>query len=147
MYRCMLVAASVLIAAAAQAQSSPTGLWKTIDDKSKKEKSLVRITEQSGVLTGTIEELLDPQAKAGEICEACRDERRNRPMQGLPIIRNVTHSQDDPALWDGGDILDPKTGSIYRVRLKPVDDGSRLEVRGYVGSPTFGRTQIWVRVE
>ena len=39
----------------AHAQMTPTGLWKTIDDDSKKEKSLVRITESNGVFSGRIE--------------------------------------------------------------------------------------------
>jgi uncharacterized protein (DUF2147 family) len=33
------------------------------------------------------------------------------------------------------------------VRLKPVNGGKTLEVRGYIGMPMLGRTQTWQRVE
>lgn len=131
----------------AGAQETPVGLWKTIDDGTKKEKSLVRISESGGVLTGKVEKILDPEAKPNAVCEKCSDDRKNQPIVGLTIIRNVKKNGDDAALWDGGDILDPNNGKVYRVRMKPVDGGRRLEVRGYVGAPLLGRTQVWQRVE
>ncbi len=139
--------ALVAFAAAAGAQETPVGLWKTIDDGTRKEKSLVRISESSGVLTGKVEKILDPEAKPDAVCEKCSDDRKNQPIVGLTIIRNVKKNGDDAALWDGGDILDPNNGKVYRVRMKPVDGGRRLEVRGYIGTPLLGRTQVWQRVE
>ncbi|MFN3295195.1 DUF2147 domain-containing protein [Caldimonas sp.] len=141
-----------LIAAAAWllsgfVQASPVGLWKTIDDATKKEKSLVRITEQGGVLSGRIEKLLDPQSKPDAVCDKCSDERKGQAIVGLNIIRNVRQNADDASIWEGGDILDPNNGKVYRVRLKPVDGGKKLEVRGYIGAPLLGRTQVWQRVE
>jgi uncharacterized protein (DUF2147 family) len=141
------IAALVLVAATgtALAQATPTGLWKTIDDETKAEKSLVRISDNGGVYTGKIEKILSdkPDAK----CTECTDERKGQPVQGMTIIRNVKASADDTGLWDSGDILDPNNGKIYKVRLKPVDGGKKLEVRGYVGAPLLGRTQTWIRAE
>jgi uncharacterized protein (DUF2147 family) len=136
----------VLAAAAvtAFAQPTPVGLWKTIDDDGKTEKSLVRIAEAGGVLSGKIEKIFDP-AKQDAVCEECSDERRGKPVLGMTILRNVRLDADDPALWTGGEILDPKNGKTYRTRLKPVDGGRLLEMRGYIGP--FYRTQTWVRVE
>lgn len=128
------------------AQSTPAGLWKTIDDATKKEKSLVRITDSGGVLTGKIEKLLDAE-KADAVCDECTDERKNQPVVGLTIIRNVKPKPDDKDVWEGGDILDPGNGKVYKVRLKPVQGGKQLEVRGYIGMPMFGRSQTWIRVE
>jgi uncharacterized protein (DUF2147 family) len=134
-------------AAAAWADTaSPVGLWKTIDDATKKEKSLVRVTESGGVLTGRVEKLLDTD-KPDPICDQCTDERKDKPVLGLTILRNVKASADDRELWEGGDILDPANGKLYKVRLKPVQGGKALEVRGYVGMPLLGRTQTWIRVE
>ena len=59
----ILGAALGLLSTLAQAQATPAGLWKTIDDATKKEKSLVRITDNAGVYIGKIEKLLDPTAK------------------------------------------------------------------------------------
>jgi uncharacterized protein (DUF2147 family) len=134
-------------AAVAHAQATPVGVWKTIDDATKREKSLVRIAESNGVLTGRVEKLLDPTSPADPVCKDCTDDRKDKPLVGLTILRNVKHNAGDPAVWDGGDILDPNNGKVYRVRLKPVDGGAKLEVRGYIGTPMLGRTQTWVRAE
>ena len=134
-----------LAAVSAFAQMSPAGLWKTIDDDSKKEKSLVRITESNGVFSGRIEKLLDPDTKPDTVCEKCTDERKDKPVLGMTILRNLKQNADDKAVYDAGHILDPNNGKTYRVRIKPVDGGKRLEMRGYIGP--FYRTQVWHRVE
>ncbi|MBL8303462.1 MAG: DUF2147 domain-containing protein [Ideonella sp.] len=131
---------------AAWAQATPAGLWKTIDDETKQEKSLVRITDTGGVLSAKIEKLLDP-TKQGTRCDKCSDDRKDQPVLGMTIIKNVKQNAEDKALWDGGEILDPNNGKTYKVRLKPVDGGKSMEVRGYIGAPLLGRTQTWVRVE
>ena len=135
-----------VLSAIAHAQATPAGLWKTIDDGTKKEKSLVRITEAGGVFTGKIEKLLDP-AKADSVCDKCSDERKDKPIAGMTIIKAVKPSDSDKAMWDGGEILDPNNGKTYKVRLTPGDAGRTLAVRGYIGAPMLGRTQTWVRVE
>ena len=135
-----------LSSAFAMAQMTPVGLWKTIDDDGKTEKSLVRITDSGGVLSGAIEKIFDV-AKQDAKCDKCADDRKDKPVRGLTIIRNVRQDGDDKGLWDGGDILDPKEGKVYKTRLKPADGGKKLEVRGYIGAPLFGRTQVWQRVE
>jgi len=143
----LTVAAAALSLAAglAQAQqSSPVGLWKTIDDDGKTEKSLVRISETGGVLTGTIEKLFDA-SKADSKCDKCSDDRKDKPVVGLQIIRGVKQDNDDKLHWVGGEILDPNNGKSYKTRLKPIDGGKKLEMRGYIGF--FYRTQTWVRVE
>ena len=142
-----LLASLLLYAAAgsALAQNTPAGLWKTIDDETKVEKSLVRIIDAGGVLLGKVEKILSdkPDAK----CLECTDERKGQPVQGMTILRDIKPDPDDKALWIGGDILDPNNGKVYKVRLKPVDGGKKLEVRGYIGTPLLGRTQTWLRVE
>ena len=135
----------VAFSTSALAQMSPVGVWKTIDDETKKEKSLVRIKETNGVFTGTIEKFLDPATKVDEVCDKCTDDRKGKPVLGMTIIRNIKANADDKGIWDGGDSLDPTHGKVYRARLKPVDGGKKLEMRGYLGP--FYRTQVWLRVE
>ncbi len=134
-----------LVSSVALAQMSPVGLWRTIDDETKTEKSLVRITEAGGVMTGKVEKIADP-AKANANCDKCSDERKDQPVLGMTILRGVKPSSD-AGTWEGGDILDPNNGKIYKVRLKPVDGGKQMEVRGFIGVALLGRTQTWVRVE
>lgn len=141
-----VVSASLLLASlSAFAQMSPVGLWKTIDDDSGKEKSLVRIKETNGVFSGTIEKLLDPTTRQDEVCDKCTDDRKDKPVLGMTILRGLKQNADDKAVFDGGTIVDPNNGKLYRTRLKPVEDGKKLEMRGYIGP--FYRTQVWLRVE
>ena len=141
-------AALIALALPAQAQqTTPAGLWKTIDDATKKEKSLVRITDNGGVFSGRIEKLLDPDTKPDAVCEKCSDDRKDKPVLGMTIITGVKQAANAADLWDGGHILDPNDGKTYKVRLSPVEGGKKLEVRGYIGMPMLGRTQTWLRVE
>jgi len=144
MLKISLALIAIVVHTAAVAQATPIGLWKTIDDETQKEKSLVRIAETGGVLSGSIEKVLDP-AKEKDVCEKCSDERKGKPIVGLNIIRNAKPDGDDKSSWTGGEILDPNNGKTYRLRLKPHDGGKTLEVRGYIGP--FFRNQTWIRVE
>ena len=140
--------ASLLLCAAAgtaMAQATPAGLWKTIDDKTKTEKSLVRITDNGGTFTGKVEKILSDKADAK--CVECTDERKGQPVQGMTILRDIKPDANDKGSWVGGDILDPNDGKIYKVLLKLADGGKKLDVRGYIGMPMLGRTQTWLRVE
>ena len=94
-HRIAFVVALALFGAAAQAQNSPVGVWKTIDDATKKEKSLIRITETGGVLTGKLEKLLDPATAPDAVCKECTDERKDKPLVGMTLIRNVKQSDGD----------------------------------------------------
>ena len=138
-----LIALALLAAAGtAMAQATPVGLWKTIDDDGKTEKSTVRISEAGGTVTGKVEKIFDA-SKANEVCKECTDERRGQPVAGMTIIRGA--KKGDDGVWEGGEILDPNNGKLYKLRLKPMDGGKKLEVRGYIGP--FFRNQQWIRVE
>ena len=65
----------------------------------------------------------------------------------MAIIRGVKKNAETEGLWDGGTILDPNNGKTYKLRLKPSEDGKKLEVRGYIGTPVFGRSQTWQKAE
>jgi uncharacterized protein (DUF2147 family) len=142
-----LLATLLLTTAAgtAWAQATPAGLWKTIDDETKTEKSLVRITDSGGVFTGKVEKILTDKTDAK--CVDCTDERKGQPVQGMTILRGIKPDASEKGTWVGGDILDPNNGKIYKVLLKLVDGGKKLDVRGYIGMPMLGRTQTWHRVE
>jgi uncharacterized protein (DUF2147 family) len=143
-----LYALAVVLAAAAvqvAAQTTPAGLWRTIDDQTQRERSQVRIVEQDGVFSGRIVAIADP-ARQDARCDACTDARKGQPVLGMTIVEGVRRSADRP-LWDGGTILDPNDGRVYRVRMTLRDEGRTLEVRGFVGTPLLGRTQTWIRIE
>ena len=141
-----LVALTTLAwSATALAQATPVGLWKTIDDETKQERSHVRIAETAGVLSGRIEKITDP-TKQDAKCDKCEGAKKDQKVIGMTILEGVKrHGGADH--WEGGTILDPNNGKTYKVRMKPVDGGKKLEVRGYIGAPMLGRTQTWVRME
>jgi uncharacterized protein (DUF2147 family) len=142
----LLTLALSVASSAAWAQATPVGVWKTIDDKTKTERAQIRITESGGVLSGKLEKLLAADAKPDSVCDKCSDDRKDKPIVGMEIIRGVKRGDGDN-LWDGGTILDAAEGKVYKVRLQTAEGGKKLEVRGYVGMPMLGRTQTWIRIE
>ena len=139
------LATSFATLATATEGTSPIGLWKTIDDKSGKPKSLVRIAEVSGELRGTVEKLfIEPTEEANPKCFKCTDERKDKPVIGMTIITGMKADGDHFA---GGQILDPNNGKVYKSKMELEDKGKKLKVRGYIGVPMLGRSQVWVREE
>ncbi len=126
---------------AAASSSSPVGLWKTIDDDTGQAKSLVRIVEVNGALSGRIEKLLTP-GKESQVCDKCEGALKDQPVLGMEILQGLRKGD---GVWEGGTILDPNNGKTYRSQLKLVDGGKKMELRGYIGIPLLGRSQNWLR--
>lgn len=117
------------------------GKWKTIDDETGKEKSIVEIFKKSdGKYYGKVSQLL--QKPANNNCVACKDDRKNKPILGLEIIRGLVKDGDE---FTNGTITDPKNGKVYKCTI--TKDGDKLNVRGYVGFSLIGRTQTWQKVK
>lgn len=129
------------VAAQTSATDSPLGLWRTIDDKTGKPRSVVRIYEENGRLFGRIVRGFDARENERR-CTLCSDERRDQLLRGLLIIRNF---KPDGAEYVDGDILDPDNGKTYSARMKLEEGGRKLAVRGFVGISLFGRSQVWER--
>ena len=122
--------------------TSPVGLWKTVDDKTGNAGAVVRIYESDVRFFGKIEQLFKPGAESF-LCVACTDERKNKPIVGLIIIRNIMAGDRS---YSGGDILDPDSGTVYRCNFHLDKDGSVLIVRGYIGFSLLGRSKTWHRL-
>ncbi|MCW5622586.1 MAG: DUF2147 domain-containing protein [Burkholderiales bacterium] len=126
--------------------TTPAGLWRTIDDKTGMVRSHVRIVDAGGALEGKVEKLLNrqPDDDPDGLCRACTGVRKDQPVEGMTILWGLKQDGDQ---WTGGEILDPKNGKTYRCRMKLIDGGKKLEVRGFIGVSLLGRTQTWVREE
>ena len=123
--------------------ASPVGLWKNIDDKTGKPKAEIRISETNGVLQGRIEKLFRPADQdQNPICDKCEGADKGKPIIGLSIINGMKKDGDE---YNGGTILDPENGKVYKSKMKLEDGGRKLDVRGYIGVPMLGRSQTWVR--
>ena len=119
----------------------PTGLWRTIDDKTGKIRGTVRLYLEDGEVFGKIDSTVDPKEAAG-VCGLCPGDRKNKAIIGLVILRHMKKTNSD---WTGGDILDPDTGSVYRCKFKIIENGTKMTLRGYLGVSLLGRSQVWMR--
>lgn len=133
----------LLLAGIQTAQSQTVlGKWKTIDDETGSAKSIVEIYEKNNKVYGHVLQILE-KGKENKICESCKGDKKNKPIKGLVIIEGLSK---DGNTWEGGTILDPKSGKEYKCNLS-LENANKLKVRGYVGFSLLGRTQYWTRVE
>ncbi len=119
---------------------SPEGDWTTMDDKTGKKRAVVRLVLTNKVLSGTIVDVY-PQPGDTGTCAKCPGQFKDRSIKGLQFLWGLKDRGD--GVWEGGQVLEAKTGQIYRARLRVK--GNKLYVRGYVGMVILGRTQVWVR--
>ena len=132
-----------VVGISAFAQATPEGLWRSVDDATNKPKAEIRIVANgSGVLFGKVEKALIESKEP--LCTACTDERKDKPKVGMEIIRGAKKAATE-SVWEGGNILDPENGKTYTLKMMPIEDGKKLQVRGYIGP--FYRTQVWQRIE
>ena len=124
------------------AQSTPKGIWKTIDDATGEAKSHVEIYEQEGKFFGKVIKLL--QRDPDTLCEKCPGEKKNKPLIGMVIIEDLQPVKD---YWKKGNIMDPENGNEYGCSVWFEDDKpDELKVRGKHWTGLY-RTQTWYRVK
>ncbi|MEZ4828427.1 MAG: DUF2147 domain-containing protein [Bacteroidia bacterium] len=126
---------------------SPVGKWKTIDDETGDQKSIVEIFEKDGKLYGKVVQLFrKPSEEQDPICDECSkdDPRYNKRVMGMVILEGLVKGKGN--VWEDGEILDPKNGSVYSCYIELMDK-NKLKVRGYLGFSLIGRTQYWYKVE
>ncbi len=123
---------------------SPIGLWKTIDDETKKEKSIVEVYEVDGKLHGKIQKIFrSPEEDQNPKCDKCKGKMKDQPIIGLEILKKLKKSSDKT--WNDGEITDPNNGKTYSCKIELIEGGNKLKVRGFIGFSLLGRTQVWER--
>lgn len=127
----------------ASAQNTILGRWKTIDDETGREKSIVTIYKENGKFYGRVDTLFRlPDEDPNPTCSKCPDDdpRKDQLIKGMIVIKDMVQDGDE---WVDGTILDPKKGKIYDCKLW-LEDG-KLKVRGYLFF--LYRTQTWFHVK
>lgn len=120
------------------------GKWVTIDDDTGNKKSIVELYKKDGKLYGKILYLFPREGREPDPkCKKCTDDRKDKPLVGLQVVRSLNWTGSE---WNGGTIVDPENGKIYKVTmwLNPLNKDV-LMVRGYIGP--FYRTQSWLRIK
>lgn len=124
---------------------SPIGYWKTIDDETGQAKSIVKIWIENNELQGKVIKLFrKPEEEQNPVCAKGSGEFEGKPILGTTIMRGL---KDKGKWWAGGYILDPKKGKTYKCKIRVVENGEKLLVRGFIGFSLIGRTQTWLKAE
>ena len=118
--------------------------WETIDDKTGEKKAVIQLTESGGKVSGKIIKVLNKE-KADALCTKCPGSLKNKPVEGLQILSGL--KADGNNQWSDGKLVDPESGKTYSGKLTLSDNGQSLKLRGYVGTPVFGRSQTWQRIK
>jgi uncharacterized protein (DUF2147 family) len=128
----------------ARAEPSAVGLWEQVDEKTGRAESWFKINDRGGVYEGQIVKIFfKPGEDENWVCDKCEGADRGKPVLGLTLVKGMRRNG---ATYEGGTIMDPRDGTVYRARMELSPDGQQLEVRGYVGIALFGRSQTWRRL-
>jgi uncharacterized protein (DUF2147 family) len=91
-----------------------------------------------------LKEPIDPENGQPKVDKNNPDESmRQVPLKGYRILKDFSYAGKGE--WIDGTIYDPENGNTYSCVIKAKDDNT-LDIRGYIGVKTFGRTDVWKRV-
>jgi len=121
------------------------GLWRQVDNQGHVG-AWFYFTEVNGRYQGRLVKMFKhPGAPTppASVCTKCEGDQKDAPMLGLTIIKGMRR---DGMKYEGGTILDPRDGKVYHAQMQLSPDAQKLSVRGYLGIPLLGQTQVWRRL-
>ena len=144
-----IVGFSIACASLTTFAASIEGYWKSIDDRTGEQLSIVEIRKGAdGRYHGKIAYRYPVPGGAALInCTKCPPPYTNQPLLGLEILSGFKEDPDKPNAYIDGKVLEAKSGKIYKGKANLSADGKRLRLRGYVGVSSMGRTQVWIRTD
>ena len=116
------------------------GLWEKLDLCGQPEAEF-QIADCNGLYEGKIVKIFPQPGENPSTfrCTDCEGEQKNAPVVGLTLIKGMRREGLD---YRDGTILDPRDGSIYSALMELSPDGQTLTIRGYLGIPLLGQTEV-----
>lgn len=143
----LLILCFIMNAALAQTPNqSPVGYWNQYSDHNGQLQSIIKIRKEDNQLKGSVVKGFPVDGHPpNHYCTACPKPFKDKKIVNIDILWGLTYDSNSQT-WDGGKILDPTNGHIYKAYVQLQDNGQKLKVRGYIGISLLGRTQIWHRI-
>ena len=125
------------------AEPSAAGLWQKTDEGKPVIWVLV-IDHHDGIFEGILaKKFAKPGVVETVTCAKCTDDRKDAQVLGISLIRNMKRNGLE---YEGGNILDPRDGQVWKAKLTLSPDGQQLTLRGYVLTPILGKDDVWQRL-
>jgi uncharacterized protein (DUF2147 family) len=140
---CLVAAAAFMTASAFAQTDGTTGRWLTENGK-----GVIAIAPCGESICGKIDWLVEPFRDGKPAHDIHNDDPalQSRPLCGLTILYGFRHDPSDPRQWQEGHIYSPESGDTYHANITVVD-ADHIRLRGYVGIPLLGESQLWTRAD